>query len=77
MFHGGKTPIVPINRLKEMGYQLVIIPSDLQRAAIKAMQNVLKVIYEKGDSSSVKNMMVSFNEREAIIETGKYLSNFN
>ncbi len=74
MFHGGKTPVVPIARLREMGYQLVIIPSDLQRAAIKAMENTLEVIYKKGDSSSISDQLVTFNERENIIETGKYLS---
>src|SRR3546814_7119235 len=38
MFHGGKTPLVGSDRLGELGYSLVIIPSDTQRAAIKAMQ---------------------------------------
>ena len=35
MFQGGKTPLVPVARLKALGYQIVIIPSDLQRAAIR------------------------------------------
>jgi len=73
MFYGGKTPIVSVDRLHKLGYQLVIIPSDLQRAAIKGMQKVLKEIYEKGDSSGVKDLMVSFKQREKIIETDKYL----
>ena len=73
MFYGGKTPIVPVDRLQILGYQLVIIPSDLQRAAIKGMQEVLKEIYTKGDSSGAKDLMVSFKDREKIIETDKYL----
>ncbi len=73
MFHGGKTPIVPIDRLKELGYQIVIIPSDLQRAAIKAMQTTLNAIQRDGDSRSVAEQMVSFKEREDIIGTGDYL----
>src|SRR5690606_3679016 len=36
MFRGGKTPPVPLPRLRELGYRVVIVPSDLQRAAIHA-----------------------------------------
>ena len=44
MFEGGKTPLLPVARLEALGYHLVIIPSDTQRAAIKAMQRVLAAI---------------------------------
>ncbi|PHQ81347.1 MAG: isocitrate lyase [Coxiella sp. (in: Bacteria)] len=74
MFHGGKTPIVPVERLKELGYQIVIIPSDLQRAAIKAMQNTLHAIKKDGDSHSVDAQMATFDERETIIDTTSYLT---
>jgi 2-methylisocitrate lyase-like PEP mutase family enzyme len=72
MFAGGKTPIVPVSRLKELGYQVVIIPSDLQRAAIKAMQNTLSEIAAHGNSIKIAEHMVSFKEREQIVETDKY-----
>src|SRR5918994_1875273 len=39
MFEGGKTPLVDLGRLRALGYRIVIIPSDLQRAAIRAMQD--------------------------------------
>src|SRR6201997_705465 len=32
MFQGGKTPLLPVARLETLGYNIVIIPSDLQRA---------------------------------------------
>ena len=74
MFHGGKTPMVPIDRLQALGFSLVIIPSDLQRAAIKAMQVTLEAIREFGNSETLSKHMVTFNEREAIIETASYLA---
>jgi 2-methylisocitrate lyase-like PEP mutase family enzyme len=37
MFEGGRTPRVPLAQLAELGYQIIIIPSDLQRAALRAM----------------------------------------
>jgi 2-methylisocitrate lyase-like PEP mutase family enzyme len=74
MFHGGKTPMVPLARLTELRYQIVIIPSDLQRAAIHAMQQVLKTVKCNGDSSALADEMVSFQERELIVRTKEFLN---
>ncbi len=74
MFYSGKTPLVEKERLRELGYKLVIIPSDLQRVAIKACQRVLETIRREGDSSSMRNDMVTFKDREGIVQTTEYLS---
>jgi 2-methylisocitrate lyase-like PEP mutase family enzyme len=74
MFAGGKTPMVPIEQLSDWGYQVVIIPSDLQRAAIFAMQQTLEAIKADGDSQSLQDKMVSFADREQIIRTKDYLA---
>lgn len=73
MFYGGKTPLIPRTDLEAMGYQVAIIPSDLQRAAIKAMQKTLDVIFEHGDSGSIASELATFKERETIIGTQRYL----
>ena len=73
MFEGGKTPLVPLARLHALGYRIVIIPSDLQRAAIRAMQDVLATIRRDGNSRAVAGRMVSFTERETIVGTADYL----
>ncbi|MQA54335.1 isocitrate lyase/PEP mutase family protein [Pseudomonas piscis] len=73
MFHGGKTPMMPVEELAALGYQLVIIPSDLQRAAIHATQQVLAQIKRSGDSSALASQLVSFQERERIVRTSRYL----
>jgi 2-methylisocitrate lyase-like PEP mutase family enzyme len=73
MFEGGKTPLLPASRLEALGYNVVIIPSDAQRAAIKAMQRVLAVIARDGSSASMRGDMVSFAEREDLIGTANYL----
>ena len=74
MFHGGKTPVVPRERLAELGYRLVIIPSDLQRAVIRACEDVLAAIVRDGDSSAVADSLASFAEREEIVRTTDYLA---
>jgi 2-methylisocitrate lyase-like PEP mutase family enzyme len=73
MFQGGKTPLLPIARLQELGYHCVIIPSDTQRAAIKAMQRVLATIARDGSSAAMSADMSSFKDREAIIDTAGFL----
>jgi 2-methylisocitrate lyase-like PEP mutase family enzyme len=73
MFEGGKTPLLPAARLEQLGYHLVIIPSDTQRAAIKATQRVLAAIAHDGSSAALRGDMVSFKEREALIDTAGYL----
>jgi 2-methylisocitrate lyase-like PEP mutase family enzyme len=73
MFEGGKTPLVPLARLQALGYRIVIIPSDLQRAAIRAMQDVLAAIKRDGNSHALADRMASFAERETIVGTADYL----
>jgi 2-methylisocitrate lyase-like PEP mutase family enzyme len=73
MFHGGKTPLLPADRLGDLGYRIVIIPSDLQRAAMHAMEEVLRALKHDGDSHSLSERMVSFQQREEIVGTADLL----
>jgi len=73
MFQGGKTPLLPVARLEQLGYNVVIIPSDLQRAAIAAMQRALACIGRDGSTAAMSADMVSFKEREAVVATAGYL----
>lgn len=73
MFEGGKTPLLPAARLEALGFHVEIIPSDAQRAAIKAMQRVLGTIARDGSSAAMRGDMVSFKEREALIGTEDYI----
>jgi 2-methylisocitrate lyase-like PEP mutase family enzyme len=73
MFEGGKTPLVPLDRLQALGYRVVIIPSDLQRAAIRAMQETLTAIKRDGNSRALAGRMATFGERETIVGTPEYL----
>jgi 2-methylisocitrate lyase-like PEP mutase family enzyme len=74
MFQGGKTPLLPAARLEELGYHVVIIPSDTQRAAIKAMQRVLAAIAREGSAAAMIDDMASFSEREAVVDTAGFLA---
>lgn len=71
MFWGGKTPLVPPVRLAELGYRLMIVPSDLQRAAIHAMQRAAVVLRQQGNTATIADEMASFAEREQVIGLGE------
>lgn len=73
MFYGGKTPLVPTRQLQALGYRIAIIPSDLQRAAVRAMQRTLAAIKSTGDSSAVADQLASFKEREQIVGAADWL----
>jgi 2-methylisocitrate lyase-like PEP mutase family enzyme len=74
MFQGGKTPLLPVSRLQELGFAIVIIPSDLQRAAIRAMQRTLAAIARDGSSINVLESLAGFDERERIVDTAAFLA---
>ena len=74
MFLGGRTPIVPLDRLQAWGYRLVIVPSDLQRAALRVMDEVLKELKREGHSTRLAARLASFAEREAVVGTADHLA---
>jgi 2-methylisocitrate lyase-like PEP mutase family enzyme len=67
MFEGGRTPLIPAGELAAMGYRLMIVPSDLQRAAIRAMQVTAEALRRDGSSSAVRDQLAPFAERDAIV----------
>lgn len=67
MFEGGRTPMIPMPDLRKWGYRIVIVPSDLQRAAMRAMQDVAAVIRRDGDSTAVADLLASFTDRDALV----------
>jgi 2-methylisocitrate lyase-like PEP mutase family enzyme len=68
MFEGGRTPLIPAAELAGLGYRLMIVPSDLQRAAINAMQMVAHTLLRDGSSAAVRDRMASFAERDQIVD---------
>ena len=74
MFWGGKTPVVERETLQRLGYNLVIVPGDLQRTAIHAMQLAASAILRDGHTQSLVDRMATFEDREAAVNTAQYLA---
>jgi 2-methylisocitrate lyase-like PEP mutase family enzyme len=73
MFQGGKTPLLPASRLQELGYSLILVPSDLQRAAIHGMQRAAETLLGEGSTASFADQMVSFAERDRLVGLESYV----
>ena len=67
IFAGGKTPALPKRQLEEIGFRLGIYPSQTQRAAIRAVQEVLAVLKRDGDTFAIEDRLATFDEREVAI----------
>lgn len=66
MVKGGKTPLLSAAELEALGYKLAIFASDVQRAAIYGMREVLKVMKRDGTPEPF-TQTIDFPERDAII----------
>lgn len=67
VFKGGKTPMLPMERLQAMGYRIAIYPSETQRASIYAMRNALSVLKRQGTTESIDDTLTTFKERDRVV----------
>jgi 2-methylisocitrate lyase-like PEP mutase family enzyme len=67
VFKGGKTPMLPVQRLEQMGYRIAIYPSETQRAAIHAMRTTLATLKREGTTESIDAMLTTFKERDRVV----------
>ncbi len=66
MVQGGKTPMFSAAELATLGYKLAIFASDVQRAAIYGIRELLHVLKRDGTPSAFTRT-IDFPERETII----------
>ena len=67
VFKGGKTPMLPVERLQAMGYRIAIYPSETQRAAIHAMRRALSTLKREGTTESIDDSLTTFQERDKVV----------
>jgi 2-methylisocitrate lyase-like PEP mutase family enzyme len=67
VFKGGKTPMLPVERLQAMGYRIAIYPSETQRAAIHAMRTALDTLKREGTTESIDASLTTFKERDRVV----------
>lgn len=80
MVEGGKTPMIKAEKLKNLGYKIVIFPNSAIRAITKTVQELMEIIKNDGSTERYLNKMCMFDEINTllglneIIEIGKKYS---
>jgi len=67
VFKGGKTPMLPVDRLQKMGYRIAIYPSETQRAGIHAIRQVLGLLKREGTTAAMDAALTTFKERDEVV----------
>src|SRR5918994_6667064 len=72
VFKGGKTPMLPVERLQRMGYRIAIYPSETQRAAIHAMRQALGLLKREGTTEKMDDALTTFKERDRVVRLDEW-----
>ncbi len=66
MVEGGKTPVVPFEDFRAMGFKIVLYPTSSIRAVAKTLQELADHLYRKKDTREFKSKLVTFEGRNEI-----------
>jgi len=69
---GGRTPELPNEKLKELGYAGVIYANVALQAAVKGMQAALGELRRKGHMGEATGMVADFAERQRLVHKDHY-----
>ena len=69
---GGRTPELPNQKLKELGYAGVIYANVALQAAVKGMQAALGELRRKGHMGEASDMVADFAERQRLVHKDHY-----
>ncbi len=64
---GGRSPLLPFKRLRELEYAIILLPVDTLFVAVKAMQSFLAGVKEKDDVLAFADRYVPFAEFNDLI----------
>jgi 2-methylisocitrate lyase-like PEP mutase family enzyme len=59
---GGRTPVLPVKQLGELGYRIAIYPNSLTRALARAGERTLAELKRAGDLTSFSDQMMDHRE---------------
>lgn len=67
MVEGGKTPLVPAQRLQEMGYSIVIYPNSVTRVIAKAAADFYRELKQTGSTTGYADRMLTFDQLNQVL----------
>jgi 2-methylisocitrate lyase-like PEP mutase family enzyme len=72
LVEGGRTPILPVATLEEIGYRIAIYPNSLTRVLGRAGQQVLRHLKAHGSTGGLEGSMMDHRELWALFEYEKW-----
>jgi 2-methylisocitrate lyase-like PEP mutase family enzyme len=64
---GGRSPLLPFPRLRELGFAIIILPIDTLLVATRAMASFLTELRARDDALSLSDRLVPFGDFNALI----------
>jgi methylisocitrate lyase len=68
LVEGGKTPLLDVRQLEQMGFKIASFSGSIQKVAIKAIERFLVDFRRTGDINFYIEEMVSLKERSSLLE---------
>ncbi len=62
MVEGGKTPLLSVDELAELGFSLILFPGSITRTVTGAARSLLRELAEAGSTLDMIDVMASFDE---------------
>lgn len=73
MVEGGRTPLLPLKSLNEMGYKIALYANASLRSAMAATRRTFATLYETGSTAEVETEIVSWQDRQAAVKLNDWL----
>ena len=72
LVEGGRTPLLPVAALGEIGFRIVIFPGLLMRVAVRAAREALETLREQGGSNGLLDRLTDLGGVNEILELGAF-----
>uniref|UniRef100_UPI003977E575 hypothetical protein n=1 Tax=Salmonella sp. SAL4443 TaxID=3159898 RepID=UPI003977E575 len=70
----GRSPLLPMARLRDLGYAIVILPVQPLFAATRAVADYLTALRAAGESGGLDDRLVSFSDFNALLDVPGFLA---
>ena len=72
LVEGGKTPLISVEELRDLGFKFVSFSGSAQKAAIKAMRDLFNTLKATGGIDNVLENIVSLDDRSQLLDLKKF-----
>ncbi len=71
---GGRSPLLPLSRLRALGYAIIILPVQTLFVATRAMADYLQALRATDDPATLDDRLISFSEFNDLIGVTEFLA---